>query len=280
MPQVRVNGVRLYYEELGHGDPILCIHGTSSSARVWRTAATRELSELGRVIVYDRRGCTRSERPEPYETSVVQHAEDAAALLRALDAAPAVVIGRSYGGETAIELALRDPELVRALVLLEAAALTLDAEAMAWGDALRRKVEDAAARDPGSVAETFLREVLGDEAWEAFPPHAKQMFVDNGPSILAEFRGPWLEATESDLGRISVPTLLIGGTDSPEPFRRVTETMAAAIPGSRTEFVGGRPLHRSRRAVGARVRPHRARRIASAGRRQRRASHPALIAAA
>src|SRR5262245_66212592 len=76
MPEVRVNGVRLYFEELGHGDPILCIHGTSSSARVWRTDATRELSELGRVIVYDRRGCTRSERPEPYETSVVQHAED------------------------------------------------------------------------------------------------------------------------------------------------------------------------------------------------------------
>lgn len=239
MPEVRVNGVRLYYEELGHGDPILCIHGTSSSARVWRTDATRELSELGRVIVYDRRGCTRSERPEPYDTSVVQHAEDAAGLLRALDAAPAVVIGRSYGGETAIELALRDPELVRALVLLEAAALTLDVEAMAWGDALRRKVEDAAARDPDSVAETFLREVVGDEAWEAFPPHAKQMFVDNGASILAEFRGPWLEATESDLGRISVPTLLVAGTDSPEPFRRVTGTMAAAIPGSRTEFVGG-----------------------------------------
>jgi pimeloyl-ACP methyl ester carboxylesterase len=239
MPEVRINGVRLYYEEHGHGDPIVCIHGTSSSAMVWRTAAIHELSELGRVIVYDRRGCTRSKRPEPYETSVVQHAEDAAALIRALDAVPAVVIGRSYGGETAIELALRDPGLVRALVLLEAAALTLDAEAMAWGDALRRKLEEANARDPGSVAETFLREVLGDEAWEAFPPRTRQMFVDNGPAIVAEFRGPWLEATESDLGRISVPTLLVAGTDSPEPFRRVTERMAAAISGSRTEFVGG-----------------------------------------
>ena len=89
------------------------------------------------------------------------------------------------------------------------------------------------------MAETFLREVLGGEAWEAFPPDAKQMFVDIGPSIVAEFRGPWLEATESDLGRISVPTLLVAGRDSPEPFRRVTERMAAAIPGSRTEFVGG-----------------------------------------
>jgi pimeloyl-ACP methyl ester carboxylesterase len=149
------------------------------------------------------------------------------------------VIGRSYGGEIAIELALREPELVRALALLEAASLPLDPEAMAWGEALRDKVEAAAARDMGSVAETFLREVLGDEAWEAFPRRAKEMFIDNGPAILAEFRGPWLEATEADLGRISVPTLLVAGTGSPEPFRRLTERMAAAIPNSTTEFVEG-----------------------------------------
>jgi pimeloyl-ACP methyl ester carboxylesterase len=50
---------------------------------VWRPAAINELSGLGRVILYDRRGCTRSERPDPYETSVVQHAQDAAELLEA-----------------------------------------------------------------------------------------------------------------------------------------------------------------------------------------------------
>lgn len=239
VPDVHVNGVRLYYEEHGRGDPILCIHGTSSSAMVWRRAATTELATLGRVIVYDRRGCTRSERPEPYATSVVQHAEDAAALIRALDAAPAIVIGRSYGGEVAIELALRDPELVRAMVLLEAASVTLDEDAMAWADALRRALEEAAARDPASVAETFLREVLGEGAWEGFPQRTRQMFTENGPAILAEFRGPWLEATETDLARISKPTLIVRGTDSPDAFARIAARMAAAIPGARIETVGG-----------------------------------------
>ena len=239
MGEVHVNGVRLYCEEHGQGEPILCIHGTSSSALVWRPAAIAELSRLGRLIVYDRRGCTRSERPDPYETSVVQHAEDAAALLEALRAVPAVVIGRSYGGETAIELALRHPASVRALVLLEAASLTLDEEALAWAEDLRAAVEEAAARDMDSVAEIFLRRVLGNEQWESFPDPARQMFVDNSPAILAEFRGPWLEATVADLARIDVPTLLVAGEGSPPAFRRVTERMGAVIPNSRTILVGG-----------------------------------------
>src|SRR5438093_1274768 len=125
MPHATVNGVRLYYEERGTGDPIVCIHGTASSAMIWGRAV-EELGPLGRLIVYDRRGCTRSERPEPYHTNVAQHADDAAALLEELGAIPAVVIGRSYGGETALDLALRYPDHVRALVLLEAAVLSFD----------------------------------------------------------------------------------------------------------------------------------------------------------
>ena len=97
----------LYYEEHGSGAPILCIHGAGSSALMW-AEAVEKLARLGRVIAYDRRGCSRSERPEPYErTRVADHADDAAGLLDALDAAPAVVIGRSYGGTVAMDLALR-----------------------------------------------------------------------------------------------------------------------------------------------------------------------------
>ena len=239
MPDIEVNGVRLYYEERGDGDPLLCIHGTGSSAMVWRRPALEELAALGRVIVYDRRGCTRSERPEPYATNVRQHAEDAAALLQALDAWPAVVIGRSYGGETAIQVALSNPARVRALVLLEAAALSLDDGARAWADALEATVREAAAQDPASVAEVFYRRVAGDEQWDAFPPRAKAMFVANGPAIVAELRGGYLDATAEDLSHIAVPALLVAGEASPPAFARVTERMGETIPDARVERVPG-----------------------------------------
>ena len=86
MSEIRVNGVSLYFEEHGTGNPILCIHGTGSSALIWSDAVA-ELARRGRVIVYDRRGCTRSQRPDPYDaTTAREHADDAAALLEALGA--------------------------------------------------------------------------------------------------------------------------------------------------------------------------------------------------
>jgi pimeloyl-ACP methyl ester carboxylesterase len=242
VPEVRANGVSLYYEEHGSGEPILCIHGTSGSAAVWVEAASA-LASRGRTILYDRRGCFRSERPEPYVTNVHEHADDAAALIGALAASPAIVIGRSYGGETAIDLALRCPERVRALVLLEASLLSLSEMGMRWADAVKRRVFAAAAADDVStVAETFLRAVLGDATWEGFPEPAKQMFTANGPAIVAELRGGFLEVSLDQLRTIAHPTLLVAGKDSPPAFTEVTNLMAEAMPSARVEWVEGSHL--------------------------------------
>lgn len=239
MPEVSANGVRLYHEVYGSGEPILCIHGTSSSAMVWREAAIESLASLGRVIIYDRRGCTRSERPDPYETSVAQHVEDAAALIGALDAAPVVLIGRSYGGAVALGVALRHPDLVRALVLLEAGDVVVDGVTGALDEDLSRAIEEAAATDPSKVAEAMLRAVIGDAAWEAFPDDFKAMFADNSPAVLAEARGAPLSLATVDLARLRIPALLVAGEDSLPAFRAINDRLAASIPGARTAVVGG-----------------------------------------
>ena len=158
MGDVVVNGVRLHHEEHGHGAPILCVHGGGSSALLWEDALPA-LARLGRVIAYDRRGCSRSERPEPYtRTTVAEQADDAAALLAALGAGPALVIGRSYGGAVALDLALRHPARVRALALLEGDALGLVPEAWEWTRALRDRLERV-RDDHGIEAVYGLQEV-------------------------------------------------------------------------------------------------------------------------
>ena len=238
MSEISVNDVRLYYEEHGAGEPIVCIHGTGSSTLLWADAA-RALATRGRVIVYDRRGFGRSERPEPLATNVREQADDAAALIDALGAAPAIVIGRSHGGEIAVDLALRYPERVRALALLEGGGLGLSGALRDWIAQLDERLFAAAEDDVATVGETLLRVVLGDAACEDLPESVTQVFSDNGPAIVAEERGGLLDVTAEELGSIDCPTLIVGATASPPAFADATRLTAEAMPAARVEWVEG-----------------------------------------
>jgi pimeloyl-ACP methyl ester carboxylesterase len=237
VPHASANGVRLYYEERGSGTPILGLHGAGSSALFWEDAAER-LSRLGRAITYDRRGSNRSERPEPYDVTTVQeHTDDALELMRALDAEPAVLIGRSYGGTIALDLALRHPESVLGITLLEAAVSGLSPEYDAWFASLVETAERAVAdRGADAVGEAVLREVFG--AWEELPDVWRDVFTANGQALLAELRGR--ETIDHDrLGELRVPALVVTADASPVPIQQGSEALAEAIPHARSVRVGG-----------------------------------------
>lgn len=239
MPELTVNGVSLYFEEHGSGEPIVCLHGSGSSAAFW-TDAANVLATHGRTIIYDRRGFSRSERPEPYATNVHEQADDAAALIDALGASPAIVIGRSYGGSVAIDLALRYPERVRALALLEGDAPALSTEATAWLEELADKVFAAAEADGRTVAETVIVAVAGRQAWLSLSEEARDIFTANGPAIVAELRGGFPEVGVAQLATIDRPTLLVAAKESLQPgYGEVTDRMAAAMPSARVAWVEG-----------------------------------------
>jgi pimeloyl-ACP methyl ester carboxylesterase len=240
MPHIQLSGIRLYYEERGSGAPILLINGTTGFADIWGEAVD-ELANIGRVIAYDRRGCTRSERPQPYDTTeVADHSADAAALLEALEATPAVLIGRSYGGGVALHLAMTRPELVRALVLLEPGVLGLSDEGTrAIEELTTRVLAEVDIHGPGFAAEALLRDVLGDEVWDSLPAEVQDAFRDNSQAALAELRGKDLQVQPGDLAAVTQPVLVVGGEDSPPGFRQINQAVLGELPNATELVVSG-----------------------------------------
>jgi pimeloyl-ACP methyl ester carboxylesterase len=166
------------------------------------------------------------------------HADDVAALIDALAAAPAIVIGRSAGGEIAVDLALRYPDRVRALALLEGGGLSLGEAAMRWIANVDEQVFAAAEADMSTVAETLFRAVAGDAGWEGLPETVKEELTGNSPAILADERNGYLDISAEQLGTIVQPTLLVAAKDSPPEFAEVTTLMAQVL-SARVEWVEG-----------------------------------------
>jgi pimeloyl-ACP methyl ester carboxylesterase len=119
VPTLRVADIDIYYEIEGEGEPLLFIHGLGSSTRDWqRQTAAFRLDY--RVITFDLRGHGNSDKP-PGPYSIPLFAADTVALMRALDIDSAHVVGMSLGGMIAFQLAVSAPDLVRSLVIVNAA---------------------------------------------------------------------------------------------------------------------------------------------------------------
>jgi pimeloyl-ACP methyl ester carboxylesterase len=239
---VRSAGCDLYYEEMGEGVPILLIHPSGATASTWGSA-TEELARLGRVITYDRRGYARS-GGEPGR-SVSTHTADAAAILESLRTPPAVVVGTSAGAAIAIDLAVRRPSLVRAVIahefpwrMIRHVPTTSQIVAFAvMGSLLLRR------RQPDAV-EVLLRAAYtyrdGGSAWDAFPEDWRRAGRDNTRATLRDFVssiGNYPSPT--DLAAVRVPVVCTHGSRSPDFMIRLTRSLASAIPTARTEVIEG-----------------------------------------
>ncbi len=116
MPRTEANGVSLYYELEGTGQRLLVISGTGGDLRQQPRVTDGPLAEHFEVLAYDQRGLGQSSVP-PWPYAMEDFADDAAALLDAVGWDDCLVLGISFGGMVAQELAIRHPERVRRLVL-------------------------------------------------------------------------------------------------------------------------------------------------------------------
>ncbi len=120
-----VNGTTLAYREVGEGEPVVFVHGAISDLRTWE----QQLGAVGssyRAITYSRRFCRPNERSDPGGSDLSLLAvEDLVAFLREIGAAPAHLVGNSYGAYVSLVTAIRYPELVKTVVAEEPPVLRL-----------------------------------------------------------------------------------------------------------------------------------------------------------
>ena len=231
--RVEAAGVELAYAERGVGDAVVLVHGMAAAKEDWGA----EVDALGgRVIAYDRRGYGESGAPEPYvRTSVSEQAEDLAALIRALDAAPALLVGADLGALVCIDLLLRHRDLARGAVLIDP---PLYAFVPAATEALseERATLEAAVREGGPPA--GVAAWLGDGADPArreratTPPAARAFFADYG--ALAS-----LPLTHADLRSLTAPIHVITTPATPHHTAAAAAALLAAAPtATRAESIG------------------------------------------
>ena len=239
MHRISVNGVRINCVDTGKGVPLLLLHGLGGSHDDWRMQIP-EFAAKYRVIVPDLRGFGASERREPF--TIQRHARDMRTLLSALSIERAHVVGLSMGGAVAIELALRAPQVVASLVLVNTApGFTLTSwqrRRMAWLRVLVALVLGVGgvarvtgkgvfpARNQGRLRKRFIRRASHTSRWV----------------YLATLRALTRWNAESRLAAIRAPTLIIGAqhdfTTSAEKRR-----WCARIPGARFVEIAGSRHH-------------------------------------
>jgi 3-oxoadipate enol-lactonase len=225
MPTVEGAGVPLHYAVRGDGPPVLLVHGMASDGAALAPVADAVAAAGGRAIAYDRRGYGESGAPEPYlGTTVEEQAEDAAALLRALDAAPAIVAGDGFGALVALDLAKRHGDLARALVLSNPALFALVPEATEMLSAQRAEIEEALrARGPAAGVEAWLGGRVEGEAL------ARARAAHRG--FFADYAGMATWATSRrELRALALPAVVLTGSWSPPHIVAAADALAALLP--------------------------------------------------
>lgn len=209
MPKINANGVPIYYRSLGHGYPVVLIHGLGGDHTSWEGPIQTSLSPRHRLVLVDLRGHGRSGRTAATYTTDL-FARDVQALLVHLRIGQASVIGISMGGAVAMAMAAAAPRLVRKLVLVDT-WIRCDEAARAsfleWSEA---------SRESRSVLQKIVLIRTATPEFVAANPDFIRLFRHNWPTNHGPaFRKSVHACVEHDatpyLAKIEAPTLVMVG---------------------------------------------------------------------
>jgi pimeloyl-ACP methyl ester carboxylesterase len=234
-----VHGVELSFWEQGAGPALLCLHETASSGEIWRPLA-EALAADARTVAHDRRGWGSSGAPQQYSaTTIEEQAEDAAALLEELDAAPAVACGAGLGAVAALDLILRRADLVRAGVLIEPPLLALVPEATEGLSADRGAIADAVSGGgPAEAIDLYLAGGLrfAGSGAQRIPDEIGAVAREHPLSLFAELAAvPAWTLRTAEMASVAAPSRIVVGASTPQLLRVAADQLARRL--GRSEVV-------------------------------------------
>jgi len=245
MSYITVGGLNLWVERKGEGEPLLFISGSGGDLRNKPNALDGPLARQFEMVAYDQRGLGRSDKPDgPY--AMADYAADAAGLLDELDWATANVVGVSFGGMVAQELAIRYPDRIRRLVLC------CTSPGGEGGASYPLHTLIGMDREAEAKLMIPISDTRHDAAWQAANPDAYRMMMDLRTS------DPWAEEPRRAMGAelqllarrdmdawdrltsITAPTLVCGGRYDGIALPETQARLAERIPNAQLRmFEGG-----------------------------------------
>lgn len=208
----------MYVHELAHARPhpedaplVVIVHGSLDRHRSFLRVRGR-LREF-RVVVYDRRGYSRSREATPRASGVADHVAD---LLAIVDDRPAVALGHSYGAVVALAAAATRPDVLKAVVAYEPPLPWLDF----WhADGIPGSRNPYEGMDTADAAEHFVRRMIGGGRYERLPAETRQSMRDDGPALVTELTALRRDPPPFDPALVEVPVVVGLGSESSERHR-------------------------------------------------------------
>jgi pimeloyl-ACP methyl ester carboxylesterase len=237
MPHISAYDVELHYQLTGRGEPLVLVHGSWSDHRNWQ-AVGPGLAQSFLVVAYDRRGHGDSQRGG--QGTRRDQEDDLAALIEALDLAPAHVAGTSFGASIALGVATRRPDLVRSVIVHEPPLMSVvadDARVQPLLGEVQATIEAVLARlargdHEGGAREFVERLALGPGGWQQLPEPLLATMIRSASAFTGEQRDRnWASIDPAALAHVERPVLLTQGAQSPAWFRVIVARLADLIEG-------------------------------------------------
>ena len=238
---LEANGYPIAYVERGTGPTVVLVHGALNDYRAW-APQMEALASKFRVVAIS----LRHYDPEPWkgdgEFSLKLHANDVAAFIERLHAGPVFLVGWSRGGTVVVDTAKMRPDLIRKLVLMDAALFELvppPAGAPSEDPRVKRaKATEVYFRrgDMEGGLQFFFDGINGAGAWDKLPEPQRQLRRDNAWTIVGQV-GDVETVTCGDIGRFKMPVLLMEGENSPPMFKRMRAAFQKCLPAARLATV-------------------------------------------